>query len=721
MLLDDSRQAPSGAPGENPYGQQQAGGMNGKEKKGRDGNGEYFCPPAEEAQVKLWLKRIRNAEIKWEPDFAMMRRCMEFVRGLQWEGQVNLEDQRYVNNVTLKLVNQKVATLYARNPEAEVLRRKRRDFQVWDETQGMLMTGVQAAMMAQQTGQMVQPEVMALLADYQQGKSHQKMVDNVCDTLKKLYEYEVDQARPDFKEQAKSLVRRTITCGVGYIRPNYIDDSDPRPSELSTVETRHALIDRAKRAKQIIEKYEKEEINDESAEVEQLKSLFLSMGVTMQTGEEGHLTQRLEFDFPPATSVIPDERCRNLKDFVAARFVAIKYNLPLEEVNEFFGTDIKYSEMMKESDTGQQPKEIKDPEGSDKDDLMKKPKVVIYEVLDYTSKTHFYVCKGWKSYVLEPEPLTPAVSGFWNIFALTFNDVESDDCTQQRTSIFPPSDVFLVMHPQRERNRSRDALRDQRVGNAPMTLVRGGYLTPEDKIKLENRTPNSIIELNGIPPDVKPSEFLMPVEHAAIDPRLYDTSPVQEDMQLATGVQEANVGPAQPRVTATVGTIAEQSRMTVSSSNIDDLDGVLSRVARASIEMLLRAMPKEQVVKIVGPGAVWPEQSGEDFLNLIEMGVKASSSGRPNKAVETANFRELAPILQASGANPIALIEEGVKRMDDRLDVQKFFPVPGMMGLPAGGVGSPPSGQPQGPANVAPASPPGVVPEGGAPVPLAAA
>src|SRR5204863_474958 len=69
-----------------------------------------------------------------------------------------------------------------------------------------------------------------------------------------------------------------------------------------------------------------------------------------------------------------------------------------------------------------------------------------------------------------------------------------------------------------------------------------------------------------------------------IDERLYDTQPLETDMMLGAGMQQANLGPAQPNVTATVGTIAEQSRLDVASSNVDDLDTLLSQVAQASGE-----------------------------------------------------------------------------------------------------------------------------------------
>jgi hypothetical protein len=101
-------------------------------------------------------------------------------------------------------------------------------------------------------------------------------------------------------------------------------------------------------------------------------------------------------------------------------------------------------------------------------------------------------------------------------------------------------------------------------------------------------------------------------------------------------------------------------------------------MAQASGEMMLREFQEQTVKRIAGIGAVWPTDRREDFLNEIFLDIVASSSGRPNKAVELANFERIAPTLLQSGANPFGVIEEGVKRLDDRLDVSKFLPQPGM-------------------------------------------
>ncbi len=164
-----------------------------------------------------------------------------------------------------------------------------------------------------------------------------------------------------------------------------------------------------------------------------------------------------------------------------------------------------------------------------------------------------------------------------------------------------------------------------------------------------------------------------------------------EDVGHAIGSNQQLQQQNQRHVAATPAVIAEQTRMSGVNSNVDDLDDLLSELARASGEMMLREFSLETVKRIAGRGAVWPERNQEDFLNMLYLDIVASSSGRPNKAVEIANFERIAPIMMQAGASPWAVIKEAVNRLDDRLEVQDFAPtmqpspVPNAKPKPGGG------------------------------------
>lgn len=679
-MADDNQQQPTG---EAPPSEQIVGGT----------APQPFAPPpkvdeqsnevlAARANVKRWQSIIKKDRAHWAKDFERMRDNMNFVFGLQWHGQTNINDEHYTNNVTLRMVKQKEATLYARNPEVEVFTRKRMDFAVWDEQEITIQAA--AAHASQLTNpndplhqgpQPVPPALIQLFMDYENGQNTKALREKVAKTLTYLCTYDIDAQKPDFKEQMKNMViDSAIVCGVGYCRVNFVSESkDEGP--MRTTEMVDSILDRVKRAQAIVERIEKGEVEMDSAQVQELKSLMASVSASAQLGDEVLDAERIEYDFPLPTAIIPSRSTRALTEWVGTTHIAEEHIVPLEEANAFFGTDIKVGEgeggAKKYGGEGadQEPIDV----AGEKPDPISKPLVCMWTVYDKRTKTRFVLCDGWKDYVLPPEPVIPAVSGFWPIAALTFNQTVVDP--QCKASIFPPSDVDLARSPQKERNRTRDALRDHRNASAPAYIVRKGSLSKNDRDALAAREPNQVIELDSIPGDVKPSDFINILQVVPINPSLYDTRPQDEDILYATGSQEANLGPAKPNVTATVGTIAEQSRMTVTSANVDSLDGFLSRIVRMAGEMRLRTASADLVKQLVGIGAVWPEQEREAYIALLLIQIKAASSGKPNQAIAVANFERLAPLLLQAGANPVAVIEEGVRRLDDRLDVTKFFPV----------------------------------------------
>ena len=120
--------------------------------------------------------------------------------------------------------------------------------------------------------------------------------------------------------------------------------------------------------------------------------------------------------------------------------------------------------------------------------------------------------------------------------------------------------------------------------------------------------------------------------------------------------------------------------------------------------MIVQKMSNEVASMIVGPGAVFPRSPEEriQFLNEVFIQIEAASSGRPNKALDIANWRDLVPLLLQAGANPAGIVQETVRRMDDRLEVAKFFPL-----MPTGGPAGP-GPSPQGSAEQgSPAGEPG--------------
>lgn len=631
---------------------------------------------SETAFVEEWNKTIDEDLRRWEPDFKRMKDNMRFVTGRQWPMQKDIQDERYVCNLTLKQVRQKVANLYAKNPKAVAKARERMVYQVWDEDADSLVAAMQNRQMAAVAG-LVDMEAEAILADFMAGQQQKTLTKKLCKTLEILYQYQVDHASPNFKRQMKKLVTRVITCGVGYVRIKFVRDGESTVSEDMVP---NSTLDRMKYAASLAEKENKNGGETETSTAETIKMLGSSIGVDLAYNPE--VPERIEFDFLPATSVIPSASCRSLPDFIGARHVTIEYDLPLDEINTLFGTQEEEDVCETESKPS--------PTGSRN---TTKKVYTVREVLDYRTKCHFFILKGRKTLLRQPMPVVPGLSGFWPLFALTFNDVEVEADSEVGTP-FPPSDVDLVLHPQKEWNRTRDAERDLRNASTPRWMVRKGTLSDADIEKIQDAEPNEVVQLESIPVDADISKVLVPIPVQVPDQRVFGTDNLMQDITMGGGMQEANIGAAPSNVTATGVSVAEQSRMTVSASNVDDLDEFLTALAQAAGEMALspEGFSEEVVKRIVGPGAAWPTENRQDYQNEVFLQIQAGSSGRPNQAIEVSNYQLIAPQLIQSGANPRGVIKEGVKRLGDSLDLTEFLPMPGLGGpsAPAPTVGSAP-------------------------------
>ena len=560
-------------------------------------------PPSEESTVKLWTHRIRDSKEYFLDDFKHMREDMEFAANLQWVGEkLKTEEDRYKANFITHHVNQKVSGLYARDPQATAKRRKRLDYAIWDGEVSTLQNAHLAIAGAAMSGMITPQAIQAheLLQDYEQGKAWEKLCERVGKTLVILYGYQCDTQSPSFKFQMKQLVRRIITTGVGYVRLNFVRNFD---HVLSSSLTDDSLAFRIKRASSILADIDADKVDESDPKIEQLKLLFNSVMSSVKQGDTTNIEERIEFDFPSSTSIIVDKKCKTLKGFIGAEWLAQQYIMPLDSANSYFeltgekkvcvgGTFIEYADDgvgMTRPTTGDQPK-----------DVQKSPLGCFWEVFDLTTKSHFFIADGWKWYVQEPMPLEPTINRFWPVFSLTFNDIEVE--AGQKVHIYPPSDVRLLKPMQKEWNRTHQELREHRKANRPFHWTKAGWLTDDDKSKLAEHENNELFELQGSPPTDDMNKSIGHWEGTPLDPNLYATAPLSEDIGMVVGSNQLQQQRPIRHVAATPAVIQEQARISDVNSNVDDLDDLLSEMAQAGGEMMLRTFQMQTVQRIVGKG-----------------------------------------------------------------------------------------------------------------------
>lgn len=617
--------------------------------------------PSRAALVAQWQGRIAKAKKHWEKDFQRMREDQAFLGGAQWEGRE--DPDRYTANIIQRHINQRVAALYAKNPKVVVRKRRTMDFTLWDGTTDALQTIQMTMQMAQQTGMPMPPEVMSLIQDISQGVQRRAMLEKVSKTLEILYDYTLNQQIPPFKVQMKQLVRRVCTTGVGYVKLGFQRLLERSPADAERI---NGLTEQISVMERMLADVADDKLESGRAEIEQLRLLLEDYKQReQQVSREG-----LCFDFPTSTSIIIDPACRHLRTFTGARWIAEEYILPIDTIKEIYAIDLSTAGGATSYDTETKTgipgltERIKNvmSEGGGIEPRPQEGKCV-WVVWDKTTGQTCTVCEGYPDFLVEPKQPDVFIERFWPVFPLVFNETENE------RSIFPRSDVHLLKPLQKEYNRCREGLRQHRIANRPKTAVAAGQLDEEDIEKLKNHPANAVITLNSLPPNGDVARLLQPIKGPPIDSALYDTNPIYEDLLRVVGQSDASIGAAQGGVTATGDSIAEQNRTVAIASNVDDLDDMLNELSRAAGQVLFLEMSQETVMKIAGPGAVWPALSVQDVADELLLEIEAGSSGRPNRAAEVANIERIAPLLlQIPGIKPDWMVKQLITRLDDRLD-----------------------------------------------------
>lgn len=615
-------------------------------------------------ELVKWARETREYRAQ---RFAKMRRDMKFVRpGRQWRNarDQNLSDTdtdssiysaKYEANITQRHVQQRVAALYAKNPKIVAKRRKRMDFTLWDGDQKTLMDAMQRAQGNPQMGipPAPTPEDMALFDDIKQGMDRRKMLDRIAKTLEILYTYYMQEGEPNFKLQAKQLIRRVEACGVGFVQLGFQRVMGENTEILNKIRDDE---NRIKYLETLAADLEDQKLEETQAQIEELKTGL----TTLQGQQQIVLREGLVFDFPGATDLLVGKECRQLKGFIGAKRVAREYHYTKMQVKELFKIDLGANY--------QQYLPTKTWERTDRD--LSTNVCCVWAIWDANTKQVYYVCDGYPGFLKMPGGPEVDVESFFPFWVLSFNDIEDPD------DIYPPSDVELVRPMQLEYNRAREGLREHRIANKPGYVAAKGMLDDTSKLALQNHESSEIIELNIPAEAVKEIDKYLSVRPAApIDAPVYDTEYIFTDFQRVAGDQAANLG-GTSGATATEASIAETSRVSSLQSCIDDLNDFLSAIARAGGQILLSEMSIDQVKEIAGPGAVWPELSREEIAKEIFLEIEAGSSGRPNKALEIANMERLAPFLvQLKGLKPDWLLKQMMTRLDETTDLEDAFDI----------------------------------------------
>jgi hypothetical protein len=629
-------------------------------------------PDPDEPRRKLvnrWTNRVKRAKRHWEKPFKRMRSNMEFVEGRQWPGTEIVEsdkrDDRYVANICIRHVLQRTAELYPNNPTMKAKSKPKLVAQTWNGTMQQLVQAQQSLQMGRQTG-IIDPNAMAILQDAQMVERFADMTERVGRTLEILYDYNIQEQNHSFKGGMKMSIRRAIVAGVGYVKLGFQRAMEMRP------EIEHRIADMSERLaniERLAADLSDEEFTSDDADAEELKLAIKSLT------QEGQLVVRegLTFDYPDSTAIIPDPRCRTLRGFLGADWVAQEYLMTPDEIEEVYMIDVGSGFISYDEDgnsTGGQHyyaggggNNADEPGESDDCNEL----ACVWEIYNRKDGNVYVVCDGYSDFLQEPSPPETPTTRFWPWFSITLNEGYDEK------TLYPQADIDLVRDMQLELNRARQGLREHRRANRPKTAVAAGLLEEPDLEKLRTHPANALLELNALSPGQKIDDVLQVIKMPPIDPAVYDTAPVFEDVLRVLGSDQADNGTTSG-ATATEVSVAQFSQSTDTTSTIDDINDVMDEMALAASQILVLNVSLETVQKVVGPGAVWPQLDPQSVADNVWLEVDVGANGPPNRQEDVQVFTQLAPLLQRiPGISPEWLARQLIRRMGDDIDLSEAF------------------------------------------------
>lgn len=316
----------------------------------------------------------------------------------------------------------------------------------------------------------------------------------------------------------------------------------------------------------------------------------------------------------------------------------------------------------------------------------------VIEVWDKRDNHIKTMVEGVGRWSVEPYPPPLASSRFYPYFLLALFEVDG--------SRHPQSLSFRLMKLQDEYSSKRSNSRLAAERSVPGTIFDATQISAKDARKIEASVS---MEMVGIKPvagdDLRKAFAAKPVP--TVDPLVFDTRQILADMERMSGVQEALQSAVTVQKTATEAKIQDQGFNARSAADRDTLEDVLNDLAEYTLELAIQGVPYEQATRLAGPKAFWPEDMDiEAILTLAEVEVQAGSTGKPNEAELRQSWSVLLPLVQSvmqaiqqaqfTGNLPMAealrnLLAETMRRLDERIDVDKFIPqgeLPNLQGAP---------------------------------------
>ena len=482
------------------------------------------------------------------------------------------------------------------------------------------------------------------------------------------------------KRIAKQILRSCMTSKIGIVKVTYQRDYYTDP--LVSRQLKDAQASLARMQDDIMRLQSEDNYSGDKDElVEEITNIIGGLEANVDVMQR----EGLNLGFVRPEDFRMDTSLDSLQDYESAQWMAnVTWMTPSDAMDRFQLTkkDIGDFVIYKRTAAGIQNRLTKDDAtySADTDNDVNLA-VAVWEYWDNTTQTVYTWIEGGSTWIKEPLHPNKLGSDFFPYFILGLNWVDGQE--------WPISETELLMALQDEYNTIRTQMAKHRELSAPFFVADASRVNYEDIEVFSNAAIGEIALINAGGQGV--NQVFQPAVPPPMNPVVYDTSPIRSDMEWISGLGDAQRGGIMRAKTATEANIQQEGLATRINEKVDQVEGWLHKIAKYSLEILIQEMSPDMVFEVAGPRAFWPvlEMGKETMYNNINCVIKAGSTGMPDENVERMRWTEIMPIIMQNlqmiqamretgipdQFNPyIQLLEETLKRFDERIEIGKFLP-----------------------------------------------
>lgn len=510
-----------------------------------------------------------------------------------------------------------------------------------------------------------------------------------CKTLETVTNRSLEKAK--LKSRAKSTLRSALTTSFGILKVTYqrqisqdplIEEriNDTQDNVLAIEELLRDLDDPNQRQHHEAKHAELKELLQslaEQAEVTNTEGLVIDRVLTENLLIDPSVCEFWDYtDADWICQIVPMKRSQ----------AEALYQLPLSHVKLYQNnggvSHLKKSTRLAASSLG-----FREPIEDDQ-------QIAVLEIWDKTTQRIYTMAEGADFWLREPYAPPKTGERWYPFFLLPYQVVDGQ--------FVGPSLVDLTERLQDEHNHARDRFNKHRDLCIP-GWVASAEINEKTIKKYKDATFGDVIIFDTEGKTL--SQVIQPKDHPKIDPLVYDTSTVRHDWEQVTGLQDAARSTIVKPKTATEASIMQRALSGRVGEFKDQVEDYLQEIAQYSAQILLQELSKEQVECFMGNHQVktekidgkykkttvkaydWPELSKDQVFEMVEMRIRAGTTGAPDKYEQQESWIKVLPFIEGlvlqiinlrqQGLEPeplINLLKETLHRFDDRIDVELFIP-----------------------------------------------